>query len=408
MKYLPSPRFVVCWLVGSLFLISTFLLGKLNANLVCSDILLPLLLLTLIFVVKQNLEKDLLLPIVLLLTYSLISAIVHFYFNRLEIFFSFVIFARSAGVFIVMLFFSSVARKYGEKFLWVLLVIVLIAVQNTIMQYMSGVRAYYGYARIGANFAPANTGFLIGLLAVSLSGLTILLVKQKFLWIRRFIGLSALFSVFLLLMTGSKSSISGTLVGLVLLGLYRVSKGEFSGRFAILLSVVLLFVTGLIVFSFLTSKGLAYQSFERFSRIDLAATSRIEKWVYFFFNTAHDFSNPIVFLFTGVGIGAAANFQYQQGSSFFNFDSVLLRMFWEWGPIGVILWLGIFTFILVTTYKRSQTAGVCMFAIYLFGIVYGFGVEFLWIAPSGYAFAALIGVLHGSSYSMSTSLGITK
>ena len=408
MKYLPSPRFVVCWLVGSLFLISTFLLGKLNANLVCSDILLPLLLLTLIFVVKQNLEKDLLLPIVLLLTYSLISAIVHFYFNRLEIFFSFVIFARSAGVFIVMLFFSSVARKYGEKFLWVLLVIVLIAVQNTIMQYMSGVRAYYGYARIGANFAPANTGFLIGLLAVSLSGLTILLVKQKFLWIRRFIGLSALFSVFLILMTGSKSSISGTLVGLVLLSLYRVSKGEFSARFAILLSVVFLCIAGLIVFSFLTSKGLVYQSFERFNRIDSAAVNRIEKWVYFFFNTAHDFSNPIVFLFTGVGIGAAANFQYQQGSSFFNFDSVLLRMFWEWGPIGVILWLGIFTFILATTYKRSQTAGVCMFAIYLFGIVYGFGVEFLWIAPSGYAFAALIGVLHGSSYSMSTSLGITK
>ena len=408
MKYLPSPRFVVCWLVGSLFLISTFLLGKLNANLVYSDILLPLLLLTLIFVVKQNLEKDLLLPIVLLLTYALISAIVHLYFNKLEIFFSFVIFARSAGVFIVMLFFSSVARKYGEKFLWVLLVIVLIAVQNTIMQYMSGVRAYYGYARIGANFAPANTGFLIGSLAVSLSGLTILLANQKSLRIRRFIGLSALLSVALLLMTGSKSSISGTLVGLVLLGLYRVSKGEFSDRFTILLSVVLLFVTGLILFSFLTGKGLAYQSFERFSRIDLAATSRIEKWVYFFFNTAHDFSNPIMFLLTGVGIGAAANFQYQQGSSFFNFDSVLLRMFWEWGPIGVILWLGIFTFILVTTYKRSQTAGVCMFAIYLFGIVYGFGVEFLWIAPSGYAFAALIGVLHGSSYSMSTSLGITE
>ena len=408
MKYLPSPRFVVCWLVGSLFLISTFLLGKLNTNLVYSDILLPLLLLTLIFVVKQNLEKNLLLPIALLLTYALISAIVHLYFNRLEIFFSFVIFARSAGVFIVMLFFSSVARKYGEKFLWVLLVIVLIAVQNTIMQYMSGVRAYYGYARIGANFAPANTGFLIGSLAVSLSGLTILLANQKSLWIRRFVGLSALLSVALLLMTGSKSSISGTLVGLVLLGLYRVSKGEFSGRFAILLSVVLLFVTGLIVFSFLTSKGLVYQSFERFNRIDSAAVNRIEKWVYFFFNTAHDFSNPIMFLFTGVGIGAAANFQYQQGSSFFNFDSVLLRMFWEWGPIGVILWLGIFTFILVTTYKRSQTAGVCMFAIYLFGIVYGFGVEFLWIAPSGYAFAALIGVLHGSSYSMSTSLGITK
>ena len=161
MKLLPSPRIIVCWLVGSLFLISTFLLGKLYTNLVYSDILLPLLLLTLIFVVKQNLEKNLLLPIALLLTYALISAIVHLYFNRLEIFFSFVIFARSVGVFIVMLFFSSVARKYGEKFLWVLLVIVLIAVQNTIMQYMSGVRAYYGYARIGANFAPANTGFLI-------------------------------------------------------------------------------------------------------------------------------------------------------------------------------------------------------------------------------------------------------
>jgi len=408
MKLLPSPRIIACWLVGNLFLVSTFLLGKLNTNLVYSDILVPLLLLTLIFVVKQNLEKDLLLPIVLLLTYALISAIVHLYFNRLEIFFSFVIFARSAGVFIVMLFFSSVARKYGEKFLWVLLAIVLIAVQNTIMQYMSGVRAYYGYARIGANFAPANTGFLIGSLAVSLSGLTILLANQKSLWIRRFIGLSALFSVALILMTGSKSSISGTLVGLVLLGLYRVSKGKFSSRFAILLSVFLLFVIGLIVFSFLTSKGLVYQSFERFRRIDVSATDRIEKWVYFFFNTAHDFSNPIMFLFTGVGIGAAANFQYQQGSSFFNFDSVLLRMFWEWGPIGVILWLGIFIFILVTTYKRSQTAGVCMFAIYLFGIVYGFGVEFLWIAPSGYAFAALIGVLHGSSYSMSTSLGITK
>ena len=408
MKLLPSPRIIVCWLVGSLFLISTFLLGKLNTNLVYSDILLPLLLLTLVFVVKQNLEKDLLLPIALLLTYALISAVVHLYFNRLEIFFSFVILARSAGVFIVMLFFSSVVRKYGEKFLWVLLVIVLIAVQNTIMQYMSGVRAYYGYARIGANFAPANTGFLIGLLAVNLSGLTILLANQKSLWIRRFVGLSALFSVALILMTGSKSSISGTLVGLVLLGLYRVSKGKFSDRFAILLSVVLLFVIGLIVFSFLTSKGLVYQSFERFRRIDVSATDRIEKWLYFFSNTSHNFSNPVMFLFTGVGIGAAANFQYQQGSSFFNFDSVLLRMFWEWGPIGVILWLGIFTFILVTTYKRSQTAGICMFAIYLFGIVYGFGVEFIWIAPSGYAFAALIGVLHGSSYSMSTSLGIAK
>ena len=153
---------------------------------------------------------------------------------------------------------------------------------------------------------------------------------------------------------------------------------------------------------------MVYQSFERFRRIDVSATDRIEKWLYFFSNTSHNFSNPVMFLFTGVGIGAAANFQYQQGSSFFNFDSVLLRMFWEWGPIGVILWLGIFTFILVTTYKRSQTAGICMFAIYLFGIVYGFGVEFIWIAPSGYAFAALIGVLHGSSYSMSTSLGIAK
>ena len=408
MKHLPSPRFVVCWLVGNLFLISTFLLGKLNTNLVYSDILLPLLLLTLIFVVKQNLEKNLLLPIALLLTYALISAIVHLYFNRLEIFFSFVIFARSAGVFIVMLFFSSVARKYGEKFLWVLLAIVLIAVQNTIMQYVSGVRAYYGYARIGANFAPANTGFLIGSLAVSLSGLTILLSDQKSFWIRTFVGLSAASSVVLLLMTGSKSSISGTVVGLVVLGLYMVSKGEFSSRFATLLTAAFLVITGLIGLSFLTSKGLAYQSFERFDRIDSSVVDRIEKWVYFFTNTAHDFSNPIMFLFTGVGIGAAANFQYQQGTSFFNFDSVLLRMFWEWGPIGAILWLGIFTFILVTTYKRSQTAGVCMFAIYLFGIIYGFGVEFLWIAPSGYAFAALIGVLHGSSYSMSTSLGITK
>ena len=408
MKHLPSPRFVVCWLVGSLFLISTFLFGKLNTNLVYSDILLPVLILTLVFVVKQNLEKNLLLPIAFLLTYALISAIVHLYFNRLEIFFSFVIFARSAGVFIVMLFFSAVARKFGEKFLWVLLVIVLIAVQNTVMQYQSGVRAYYGYARLGANYAPANTGFLIGSLAVSLSGLTILLANQKSLWIRRFIGLSALFSVALLLMTGSKSSILGALVGLVLLGLYRVSKSEFSGSFATLISVAFLFVAGLIVFSFLTSKGLAYQSFERFRRVDSSVTDRIEKWLYFFSNTSHDFSNPIMFLFTGVGIGAAANFQYQQGASFFNFDSLLLRMFWEWGPIGVILWLGIFTFILVTTYKRSQTAGVCMFAIYLFGIVYGFGVEFLWIAPSGYAFAALIGVLHGSSYLMSTSLGITK
>ena len=408
MKHLPSPRFVVCWLVGSLFLISTFLFGKLNTNLVYSDILLPVLILTLVFVVKQNLEKNLLLPIAFLLTYALISAIVHLYFNRLEIFFSFVIFARSAGVFIVMLFFSAVARKFGEKFLWVLLVVVLFGVQNTVMQYQSGVRAYYGYARLGANYAPANTGFLIGSLAVSLSGLTILLANQKSLWIRRFIGLSALFSVALLLMTGSKSSILGALVGLVLLGLYRVSKSEFSGSFATLISVAFLFVAGLIVFSFLTSKGLAYQSFERFRRVDSSVTDRIEKWIYFFLNTSHDFSNPIMFLFTGVGIGAAANFQYQQGASFFNFDSLLLRMFWEWGPIGVILWLGIFTFILVTTYKRSQTAGVCMFAIYLFGIVYGFGVEFLWIAPSGYAFAALIGVLHGSSYLMSTSLGITK
>jgi len=408
MKHFPSPRLIVCWFVGSLFLISTFLLGKLNTNLVYSDILLPLLLLTLIFVVKQNFEKNLLLPIALLLTYALISAIVHLYFNNLEIFFSFVIFARSAGLFIVMLFFSAVARKYGEKFLFVLLVIVLIGVQNTVMQYQSGVRAYYGYARLGANYAPANTGFLIGSLAVSLSGLAILLANQKSLWIRRLIGLSALFSVALLLMTGSKSSISGALVGLVLLGLYRVSKSEFSSRFATLLSVVFLFIAGLMVFSFLTSKGLLYQSFERFRRVDSSVIDRIEKWIYFFLSISHDLSNPIMFLFTGVGIGAAATYQYQKGASFFNFDSVLLRMFWEWGPIGVILWLGIFTFILVTTYKRSQTAGVCMFAIYLFGIVYGFGVEFLWIAPSGYAFAALIGVLHGSSYSMSTSLGITK
>jgi len=408
MKHFPSPRLVVCWFVGSLFLISTFLLGKLNTNLVYSDILLPLLLLTLIFVVKQNFEKNLLLPIALLLTYALISAIVHLYFNNLEIFFSFVIFARSAGLFIVMLFFSAVARKYGEKFLFVLLVIVLIGVQNTVMQYQSGVRAYYGYARLGANYAPANTGFLIGSLAVSLSGLAILLANQKSLWIRRLIGLSALFSAALLLMTGSKSSISGALVGLVLLGLYRVSKSEFSSRFATLLSVVFLFIAGLMVFSFLTSKGLLYQSFERFRRVDSSVIDRIEKWIYFFLSISHDLSNPIMFLFTGVGIGAAATYQYQKGASFFNFDSVLLRMFWEWGPIGVILWLGIFTFILVTTYKRSQTAGVCMFAVYVFGIVYGFGVEFLWIAPSGYAFAALIGVLHGSSYSMSTSLEITK
>lgn len=398
MKQLPSPRSIVCWLVGSLFLVSTFLLGKLNTNLVYSDILLPLLLLTLVFVVRPDLENTLLLPIALLLTYALISAISHLYFNRLEIFFSFVIFARSAGVFIVMLFFSSIAKKYDQKFLLILVTIVAIAVQNTLIQYLSGVRAYYGYARIGANFAPANTGFLIGSLTVGLCGLFMLMVNRISNWTGKLIGLGALLSFLLLLTTGSKSSISGTFTALLIFGGLRAGSGKVSQKYARLVSLVCLIVFGLVVFSFLTRSGV-YQIFERFQRIDASASNRLEKWVYFFFNTAHDFSNPIMFLFTGVGIGAAANFQYQQGSSFFNFDSVLLRMFWEWGPIGVILWLGIFTFILVTTYKRSKMAGICIFAFYVFGFVYGSGVEFLWIAPSGYAFAAFVGIFHGSSYS---------
>lgn len=198
MKQLPSPRSIVCWLVGSLFLVSTFLLGKLNTNLVYSDILLPLLLLTLVFVVRPDLENTLLLPIALLLTYALISAISHLYFNRLEIFFLVCYFCpQCRGVYCDVVF-SSIAKKYDQKFLLILVTIVAIAVQNTLIQYLSGVRAYYGYARIGANFAPANTGFLIGSLTVGLCGLFMLMVNRISNWTGKLIGLGALLSFLLL------------------------------------------------------------------------------------------------------------------------------------------------------------------------------------------------------------------
>ena len=200
----------------------------------------------------------------------------------------------------------------------------------------------------------------------------------------------------------------GVLVASVVLILYVAGGRQLKRRFLFAVSFFVSALMILVGWSLVSKHGLIFASLERFQRVDKSAVDRFGKWVYFFLSSAKELSSPLLFVFTGMGPGAVAIFQYQQGSSFFNFDSLLGRMLWEWGPIGVVLWLSLFYFVLVSAYRRWQPAGIGIGSLYIFAFVYGFGVEFLWIAPSGYIFAALVGMMHGSSYLTDERLGVQR
>jgi len=161
--------------------------------------------------------------------------------------------------------------------------------------------------------------------------------------------------------------------------------------FAIFLSVVLLIVA----YALVAKTGVLFDSLNRFDRIDSAIKDRFSKVIYYFRNMSHEASNPVIFLLLGMGPGAAASFSYVPGTSFFSFDTVIGRMIWEWGPIGTILWFMFFGSVLRQTMANSSRSGFTVVAFYLFVMIFGFGAEFLWIAPSGYLFMVFLGLIAG-------------
>lgn len=398
MNQVLGPRALITWSVGTTFIFISFLFGKINENMAYADVFMPVLLVALIFIVRSDVDQFIVSLTGLIILYGLISSVSHLYLNGLEIFFSFVIVSRSVAFLIVLLFFSSAAKRFGLKYLAVFLSVALIAMENTISQYVSGVRSYYGYARVGANTAPANTGFLLGILTIGLFVLSLMQFKTKRRITGMMFGLLSVCSLAFTFSSGSKSSILGALIASVVLVLYIAGGHQLKRRFVFVASGLVSALILLVSWSLVSKQGLIFSSLERFQRLDISAVDRFGKWVYFFSSGAKELSSPLLFVFAGMGPGAIANFQYQQGTSFFNFDSILGRMLWEWGPIGVLLWLSLFYFVLVSTYRRWQPAGIGIGSLYVFAFAYGFGVEFLWIAPSGYIFAALVGMMHGSSY----------
>jgi len=393
------PKYFLSWLYGSIFIVALCTLGKISSEVLIADVLAVGLIVPVLLLFRAFLNRRQVLIAVSLFTFGVASSVVHIVLNLEPPFYSAVIMARSFSAFVVFFFFYGMSKRTKIHFRAGFLVVFVVAVTGSVLGLARGERSYYGYAKVGMNISPGNAGFILA--SIFIGVLSALFIFQSNTLDKRSavsrLSLVVIAAVLLLLvvLTSSKSSTAGAVGAGMLLIFLQQAERRMGRTSAILLAVFLSLVVLVVAYALVTKTGVLFDSLNRFNHVDSAIKDRFFKLIYYFRNMNHEASNPVIFILLGMGPGAAASFSYVPGTSFFSFDSMIGRMIWEWGPIGTILWFMFFGSVLRQTMANSSRSGFAVVAFYLFGMIFGIGVEFLWIAPSGYLFMVFLGVIAG-------------
>lgn len=303
--------------------------------------------------------------------------------------------ARVAGLFVAFTVFTFLAACWPSttRAAFVLTALVLLAyvVRALITGEFTG---YYDYLDIPGTRAPLQSGFAFGILATVFVGLSLVEVSTArrvfFLLLALCLGLSAIGTV----------SRTNTLAIVAVVIVAPVVTAAFlgKGRQMFLIGLALGALVGALLFAFVTDLlpevvyGPVNTTLRRLGRIEAATSLRVENWRSYF----ADAPVPLaIYWLTGLGVGAQSVLSEVQAGFTLRFDSLYLRVFYEWGVIGAALWVAFFVRLLSRVRRDSPRMVVPLVLVLAYGSVVGVTHEWLFVGVSGYLFMATAGAITG-------------
>lgn len=306
--------------------------------------------------------------------------------------------ARIGALFVVFLFFIHTANRWPAVVGLAFGLVALLLVGYTVLALVTGnFTGYYGYLDIPGTSAPMQSGFAFGVLSVFFLGMA---VVGRGAWMPP-VGL--LLAGILALSAMATQSRTNTLAVMFCLGLmpgiraietknYKLMSILYVGLAVFGLILVGLYLAGVAPAAISEPIG---NTITRLTHFEASSNLRVSNWISHFELSPAPLS---LYWVTGLGPGAQSVLKNPDLGSTLNFDSLHLRLFYEWGVVGFGMWLVFFTNVLIKIIRLSRRLFVPAALITAYGFVVGATHEWLFVGVSGYLFMSILGTLVGWSY----------
>ncbi len=303
--------------------------------------------------------------------------------------------ARVAGLFVVLTVFAFLAACWPATTLAAFGVTALLLLAYVARTFITGeFTGYYDYLDIPGTRAPLQSGFAFGILATLFLGLVVIdrstIRRLFYLLLALSLGFSAV---------GTVSRTNTLAVAAVLVAVPFVAavfRGKYRQMF--LLALALAALAGGLLVAYVTDLlpdvvyGPLNTTLRRLGRIDAASSVRLRNWLSYF----ADAPAPVaIYWLTGLGVGAQSVLSEVKLGFTLRFDSLYLRIFFEWGVIGAALWITFFARLLYRVRRDSPRLAVPLVLVLAYGAVVGVTHEWLFVGVSGYLYMAICGALVG-------------
>lgn len=309
--------------------------------------------------------------------------------------------ARIVGLFVVFAGFSFLAGHFPRMtrlaFLTTGLLLLAYVARAIVTGDFSG---YYSYLDIPGTDAPLQSGFTFGVLATLFLGFSIIAASAT----RRLLSLLLAFCLALSAIgTISRTNtlaivitfVCAPVVWAIFLGKYRQTLLLFTGIAILVGSFALIYLAGLLPEPV---HDPVEATLRRLGKFEAASSLRVRTWTRYFNDApVHMFA----YWLTGLGVGAQSVLSDLDAGFTLRFDSLYLRLFFEWGMLGTSLWLVFFINILARIRRLSRPHMVPFLLLCIYGGVVGVTHEWLFVGVAGYLFMAIIGALLGWALVMS-------
>lgn len=370
------------------YFVALFVAGEFRPGILFADFFLPVFVF-LTAVRGKQVSSVIFLAAFLLPSYTVFLAIISVVFESNSPFTAFALSLRTFSFLIVAIYGYLYYKDIIEARVYYLPIVAALCFIVFTQNVLEGTRAYYGYSQIPSTHAPAISGFTLSALGLFALILMRVLDFQK----NNVTLVSAAFLLFLAIMTFSLSalfSLLGAILIVILLYFIRNRSGLYSKIF-----VIMGFAAVITFLSFNINEFLEY--FYRIERVIPKLEYRLNKVSQI---AELMCQSACCHLF---GTGPGSHTYFNRGilgeTSMLAFDNLHMRLLVEWGLVGSFLWfLFFFRLMQVKIYAGGRVKfNSYLLAFVLFGLLFGIGSEFIFVAYSGQLYGVLLGTLSGLS-----------
>jgi len=290
---------------------------------------------------------------------------------------------RLSSFLILSIFSISYSREIRIAIIPALAVSGISTLIVSLVNFISGTKAYYGYVQILSTHSPSVSGFVTSLSFVIL----ISLLFFSSTYTKKNVFLLALMFFLLALFTLSITAFVSTVSILIVILAYKLLNFTKAKSFVFILVLFALFASVITIYF-----DEILSTFYRLERI----IPKLEYRLWKVNNISELMCDNLFCTLIGTGPGSHSVFNgYSLGAStFLSFDQLYGRVLIEYGLIGFCFFIYLFLRLFLFQYKIIFPA----FLIALFGFLYGFSSEFIFASYTGSLFALISGVF---SYQLS-------